>query len=295
MLNNAARVIAKAVGVLGICAIAVGVVMRIAWINDTALKLPAVETHEMHENVSFDGAFLSLASENTSGYSVNVTNAEKMSYNEYIERYGLDKSKTFEGLDSLSLICLEIEVGNIGNSDGGIFLFECNLVPERKNTYYIADTWLWAESEPAITDGSMRYIKIAPDSTYTIHVPYKTNIRDEEEQTEYKRVIEDSEFNLYLSNMPIRKEIHVIAERVANTAVIESLFSQMLLSCRLIAGSLPCGSYSSPVKGFLVFCAEPVKCHEHCLGSHRFICAALLCVFWLVMKPNGLPTFGYGW
>ena len=178
MLNNAARVIAKAVGVLGICAIAVGVVMRIAWINDTALKLPAVETHEMHENVSFDGAFLSLASENTSGYSVNVTNAEKMSYNEYIERYGLDKSKTFEGLDSLSLICLEIEVGNIGNSDGGIFLFECNLVPERKNTYYIADTWLWAESEPAITDGSMRYIKIAPDSTYTIHVPYKTNIRD---------------------------------------------------------------------------------------------------------------------
>ena len=47
MLNNAARVIAKAVGVLGICAIAVGVVMRIAWINDTALKLPAVETHEM--------------------------------------------------------------------------------------------------------------------------------------------------------------------------------------------------------------------------------------------------------
>ncbi len=58
----------------------------------------------------------------------------------------------------------------------------------------------------------MRYIKIAPDSTYTIHVPYKTNISDEEEQTEYKRVIEDSEFNLYLSNMPIRKEIHVIAE-----------------------------------------------------------------------------------
>ena len=212
MANDTARVMAKAVVALGICVMAVGIVMRIAWVNDTALKLPAVETHEMHENVSLDGAFLSFARENTSGYSVNVTNAEKMSYNEYIERYGLDKSKTVEGLDSLSLICLEIEVGNIGNSDGGIFLFECNLVPERKNTYYIADTWLWAESEPSITDGSMRYIKIAPDSTYTIHVPYKTNIRDEEGQTEYKRVIEDSEFNLYLSNMPIRKEIHVISE-----------------------------------------------------------------------------------
>ncbi len=186
--------------------------MRIAWVNDAALKLPAVETHEMHENVSLDGAFLSFARENTSGYSVNVTNAEKMSYNDYIERYGLDKSKTTEGLDSLSLICLEIEVSNIGNSDGGIFLFECNLVPERKNTYYIADTWLWAESEPSITDGSMRFIKIAPDSTYTIHVPYKTNIRDEEGQTEYKKVIEDSEFNLYLSNMPVRKEIHIKAE-----------------------------------------------------------------------------------
>ena len=76
MTNNTVKVAAKAVGVLGICAIAVGVVMRIAWINDTALKLPAVETHEMYENVSLDGAFLSFASENTSGYSVNVTNAE---------------------------------------------------------------------------------------------------------------------------------------------------------------------------------------------------------------------------
>ena len=212
MVNNTAKVIAKAVVALGICVIAIGIVMRIAWVNDTALKLPAVETHEMRENVSLDGAFLSFARENTSGYSVNVTNAEKMSYNEYIERYGLDKSKTVEGLDSLSLICLEIEVDNIGNSDGGIFLFECNLVPERKNTYYIADTWLWAESEPSITDGSMRYIKIAPDSTYTIHVPYQTNLRDEEGQTEYKRLFKDSEFNLYLSNMPIRKEIQVIAE-----------------------------------------------------------------------------------
>ena len=79
MLNNTARVIAKAVVVLGICVIAVGIVMRIAWVNDTALELPAVETHEMHENVSFDGAFLSFASENTSGYSVNVTNAENIS------------------------------------------------------------------------------------------------------------------------------------------------------------------------------------------------------------------------
>ena len=48
MANNTVKVAAKAVGVLGICAIAVGVVMRIAWINDTALKLPAVETHEMY-------------------------------------------------------------------------------------------------------------------------------------------------------------------------------------------------------------------------------------------------------
>lgn len=212
MANNTSKVIAKAITALGVCVIVAGIAMRIAWVNDTALKLPAVETHEMHESVSLDGAFLSFIDENTSGYSVNVTNAEKMSYNEYIERYGLDKSKTIEGLDSLSLICLEIEVDNIGNSDGGIFLFECNLIPERKNTYYIADTWLWAESETSITDGSMRYIKIAPDSTYAIHVPYKTNIRDEEEQTEYKKVIEDSEFNLYLSNMPVRKEIHIKIE-----------------------------------------------------------------------------------
>ena len=69
MLTNPARVIAKAVSHFGICVIAVGIVMRESpGSNDTALKLPAVETHEMHENVLVRQALsCRLPAESTSG------------------------------------------------------------------------------------------------------------------------------------------------------------------------------------------------------------------------------------
>ncbi len=53
----------------------------------------------------------------------------------------------------------------------------------------------------------------------------------------------------------------------------------------------------SPVErvGFR-FCARPVKCYEHLTGLvRRTVVYGPCAVFWLVVKPNGLPTFGYGW
>ena len=163
----------------------------------------------MEECINLDGSFLSSVDENTSGYSIEVTGAELLSHDEYIQKYGLDESKINGSLDTKSLVCLEITVHNDDNSDGGIFLFSCDLVPERKNTYYIPDTWLWAESEQQVSDGSTRYLKIAPNSTYTVHVPYKNNIYDEENLTEYKTPITDTSFDLILSNSPVRKIVHI--------------------------------------------------------------------------------------
>jgi len=162
----------------------------------------------MNEWVELDGAFLNARSENTKGYSLRVTNAELLSYNGYIEKYGLDKSKKTEGLDEPSLICLEIELVNVGNEDGIIFIFECKLIPDRKNMYYLPGTVLWAQSESLFPDdGSVRGIRVKEDSEYTVHVPYKININDDIDYTEFKRPVKDRSFELVISNLPVRKVI----------------------------------------------------------------------------------------
>jgi len=185
------------------------VAFRIYYVNATAIQLPPVEKHSMNEWVDLNGAFLNSRSENTQGYSMRVTKAELLSYNEYIEKYGLDKGNKIEGLDEPSLICLEIEVKNDGNEDGVIFIFECKLIPERKNTYFIPSTDLWAESEKNMTDGNVRILKTAKDSEYTVHVPYKVNIKDPEGYTEYKKPMKDTSFELVVSNSPVRKIIEI--------------------------------------------------------------------------------------
>jgi len=181
---------------------------RIHYVNATAVALPNIEKYSMNEWVVLDGAFLNTRSENTQGYSMRATKAELLSYNEYIEKYGLDKSKKMEGFDEKSLVCLEIEVKNVGNEEGRILVFECKLIPDRKNTYFIPSTVLWAESESGLPeDGTARVLQIKADSAYTVHIPYKVNIKDMEGLTEYKTPMKDTSFELVVSNSPVRKVI----------------------------------------------------------------------------------------
>lgn len=196
-----------AVGAVFFVAVAFLIGFRIYYVNATAFPLPTVEKYEMNEWVELDGAFLNIKSENTQGYSLRVNKAELLSYNDYIEKYGLDKSRRIEGLDELSLVCLEIEVKNTENEDGLIFIFECKLIPERKNTYFIPSSRLWAESENALDGDTARIIKIRKNSEYTLHVPYKVNILDKEGYSEFRVPMKDTSFELVVSNSPVRKVI----------------------------------------------------------------------------------------
>jgi len=181
---------------------------RIYYTNATAVQLPSVERYFMNEWVDLNGAFLNTSTENTQGYSMRVTKAELLSYNGYIVKYGIDKDRKIDGLDELSLICLEIEIRNVGNEDGRILIFECKLIPDRKNTYFIPSTALWAESESTLPkDGSIRVLAIKKDSEYTVHIPYKINVKDLENYTEYKKPMRDTSFELVISNSPVRKVI----------------------------------------------------------------------------------------
>ncbi|MDR0514820.1 MAG: DUF5028 domain-containing protein [Coriobacteriaceae bacterium] len=182
---------------------------RIYQVNAEAQPIVA-QHYSMGEWVELKGSFLNTSSESTDGYSVKVKSARLVSYNEYIAEFGLDKSKAMEGFDKKSLINIEWEIRNIGNADGGVLVFECKLIPSRKNMYYIPSLSLWQESERFVGEYSFG-VSIATDSTYTTNIPYKVNILDPVNYTEFINPIsaDDTSFELIVCNAPVRKVIDV--------------------------------------------------------------------------------------
>ncbi|RDB69875.1 hypothetical protein C1876_05645 [Eggerthella sinensis] len=197
----------RAIIVASILALVCAVGVRIYFVNANATAIE-VEHYGMGEWVDLDGAFIYKRDiENTQGYSIKVNSARLMSYNEYIEEYGQDEGNTVEGLDGQSVVCLEVEAKNVGNEDGAIFIFDCKLIPKRKNDYFMYARHLWEESEPNAKDAF--HLRLAKDSEYTTFIPYKVNINDEENQIEYKQPITDASFEFIVSNAPVRKVIDV--------------------------------------------------------------------------------------
>lgn len=204
-MSNKKRMTAIAVVAFALVAV---VSARIAYVN---YDVPHIieEHYSVGEWVELDGAFLSSIQENTEGYSLRVVSAELMSYNDYIRRYGQDPSAVVEGLDSKSVIALEMEVENEGNEEGAIFLFECKLVPARGNEYFTRDSALWIESERQMEGTVALYLSLVEGTSYTTVIPYTINSIDEEGLSQYKATIEDSSFGLVVSNHPTRKIIDI--------------------------------------------------------------------------------------
>lgn len=188
----------------------VAVVARIVYVNATAIPSYPVVHYSMGEWVDLDGAFhMTSSNENTQGYSVRVSSAEKMSRNEYIERYGTDPSKVIEGLDADSVIAITLDVRNEGNSDGAMLIFETKLIPDRKNEYFIRDKELWPEKETVLAGTLCMYLSIQENSEYTTVIPYKTNVIDQDGYSQYERDITDTSFELVLSSAPVRKVVDI--------------------------------------------------------------------------------------
>lgn len=195
-----------------VAALTVGIGARIAWLNNSGEYTNPVQTayHEEGGWADLDGSFASTAaSEKTAGYSVRVVSAKVVSYNDWIDRYG-DASQKREGLDSPSVIDVEVEVRNEGNTDGGLFLLGWKLFPERRNMYYLYDIDLLKVNEPKLSDRNLGFA-VAPGATRLVHIPYTINANDPEGMTEYRQNINDADFELVVTNSPVKHvmELHV--------------------------------------------------------------------------------------
>lgn len=166
------------------------------------------ERYLMNEWVDLNGAFLDGQDENTQGYFLRVIGARRMSYNEYIQSYGNDKSHEVEGLDEKSVIALDIEIKNdeAPDNNGHMPLMFMYLVPELKNEAFLWNERLWVENEPK-ADGLM-FISVTPQTTYTAHLPFTKNT-DTSNNSAYYGSIDASSFELTVANAPVRKVIDI--------------------------------------------------------------------------------------
>jgi len=184
---------------------------RIYDVNANAVQLE-VQHYDMDEWVELNGAFLDTKDgENTEGYSIKVKNAKLMSYNEFVSKY-CEKDEAIEGLDNKSVIDLEIEIKNVGNEDGYILILMCKLISEKKNYYLNTDSVLWSKAEPNVDEYAVAFC-IKKDTEYTTHIPYTINVTDLEQ---YKKPIEDRNFELILSNSPVRKVVDIQIQDMDN-------------------------------------------------------------------------------
>ncbi|MBR2836364.1 MAG: hypothetical protein IKE43_11750 [Coriobacteriales bacterium] len=193
---------------------------RIWSVNKNApIQIPVVH-HAIGEEVNIDGTFIATNNELTQGYYVTIKDAKLSSYNEFIRNYANDGSEPIEGLDYPAFVDLTWLLRSERSKDdpqtGGINMLYISLVPERRNTYYYALRKLILKSQEKLRRIGSDAVSfgILPGTEYELHIPYGhltgTQIyMGKRIENAYLCHMEDTKFELYLSNWPVRHIVDI--------------------------------------------------------------------------------------
>ncbi len=163
----------KAIIVVLVLVIITLVSVRIWYVNQKAYKF-ATEEYSVGDWISLDGNFFSSRdAENNDGYSLCVSKAEVITYEEFMQRFG--KSTDYLAESSRhDVILLTVDVKNEDNEDGGVFIRDMNLFNAWRSTYYCKNNVYMKIANPNLpktTDG----IKVKPGTEATMYMVYATD------------------------------------------------------------------------------------------------------------------------
>lgn len=170
------RVLTALFAVAVLVAVATLVSVRIWWVNVSAYQLP-VEHYGMGEDIALEGSFLGQRIEDTEGYDVVVQGVQRMSFNDYLDRYGVEGT-TYAlsdymiadgGMDGTDVVVVDLLVANPGGSDGYVAALNWRLVAQDVASPLLPNLDLLRTSEPSITGG---YFAVAPAANHLLHVPF---------------------------------------------------------------------------------------------------------------------------
>lgn len=169
-----------------------------------------VEHYPMGQWVELNGAYTDVPEEYTQGYFVRVNNAEKLSVNEYINKYNRQKLEQHIFSDAKNIICISIEFrnDNKNQTEGGISFFNYILIPERKNEYFRWSADLWQYHQAGLQDHPFGF-SVRNNLSQIFVVPYTYNERTYRSFSDLPP-IEDKKFYLLVSNAPQKKYIDII-------------------------------------------------------------------------------------
>ncbi len=193
----------------------VGLAARIWWVNERVYPYPYPEEHHaMGEWIELEGAFIDSQNETTDGYAMRVTNAELISYREYLDLYGEEGVEIPDDpeLDVKSILCLTLELRNDSEVSGGaILLGEFALIPDGMPLVYDFDPMLWGKSNSNINQTSF-LIAVLPGTSTIQHVPYGVGDLDATggiSRRYYDALPAAESYELVVSNAPVRHVIDI--------------------------------------------------------------------------------------
>lgn len=196
-----------AVSALILCAICIGIGMRIQMVNAQAITVPT-EVYQQEEKLELDGAFVEVVKENTQGYALKVNAARLVSYNEYLREHGMEKVAG-SGHDNKCIVEVDITFFNEGNTDGFLDVMGYKLIPERKDEYFIIDSALWRSVEKN-APGETMGMTLLPNTTYRTSIPFVKNTSDD---LVYSDSVDDTKWILNITNAPVQKMVDITCER----------------------------------------------------------------------------------
>lgn len=171
------------------------ITVRIVNVNTDYLQIPE-ERYSLNQWVELNGAFQESDAENTSGYSVRILGAEQLTYDEFLEKYGASENPP-EGKGYLdTVVDVEYEFRNEGNSDGYLLLIQYMIA----GPYYtlIFDSDLWSVCTPS-GEGQIA-TTLKENTTYSFHVPYVF-------AGGYSKDLSDEKLMAVVSRVPVKKMI----------------------------------------------------------------------------------------
>lgn len=196
-----------AVSALILCAICIGIGMRIQMVNAQAITVPT-EVYQQEEKLELDGVFVEVVKENTQGYALKVNAAQLVSYNEYLREHGMEKVAG-SGHDNKCIVEVDITFFNEGNTDGFLDVMGYKLIPERKDEYFIIDSALWRSVEKN-APGETMGMTLLPNTTYRTSIPFVKNTSDD---LVYSDSVDDTKWILNITNAPVQKMVDITCER----------------------------------------------------------------------------------
>lgn len=144
---------------------------RIAYVNFTAYHFKET-IYPINEWVPLDGDFFYTSAENTEGYFVRVSDAEILSYEEFMRKFGF--TPDYLSNDSQKdVVLVRVDFKNIDNSDGGIFIRDYNILNASFSAYY-AKSDLYMQLANPNFDTSAEGITLLPGTEATLNLVYTT-------------------------------------------------------------------------------------------------------------------------